>query len=44
MLYEKYKDHIPVSKLQNICLWRNIVEQRAKQLLPYTLLNMWPFS
>jgi hypothetical protein len=32
MLYEKYKDHIPVSKLHNICLWRNIVEQRAKQL------------
>ena len=30
--YEKYKDYIPVSKLQNTCLWRNIVEQRSKQL------------
>ena len=30
--YEKYKDYIPVSKIQNTCLWRNIVEQRAKQL------------
>ena len=30
--YEKFKDYIPVSKLQNTCLWRSIVEQRAKQL------------
>ena len=30
--YEKFKDYIPVSKLQNTCLWRNIVEQRSKQL------------
>lgn len=30
--YEKYKEYIPVSKLQNTYLWRNIVEQRAKQL------------
>ena len=30
--YEKYKDYIPVSKLQNTCLWRAIVEQRSKQL------------
>ena len=30
--YEKFKDYIPVFKLQNTCLWRNIVEQRSKQL------------
>jgi hypothetical protein len=30
--YEKYKDYIPVSKLQNTCLWRAIVEQRSKQI------------
>ena len=30
--YEKFKDYIPVSKLQNTNLWRSIVEQRAKQL------------
>jgi len=30
--YEKFKDYIPVSKLQNTYLWRCIVEQRAKQL------------
>ena len=30
--YEKYKDYIPVSKLQNTYLWRSIIEQRAKQL------------
>jgi hypothetical protein len=30
--YEKFKDYIPVSKLQNTCLWRAIVEQRSKQL------------
>ena len=30
--YEKYKEYIPVSKLQNTVLWRNIVEQRAHQL------------
>ena len=30
--YEKYKEYIPVSKLQNTYLWRCIVEQRAKQL------------
>ena len=30
--YEKFKDYIPVSKLQNTCLWRSIVEQRSKQL------------
>lgn len=31
-MYEKYKEYIPVSKLQNTSLWRAIVEQRAKQL------------
>jgi hypothetical protein len=30
--YEKYKDYIPVSKLQSTTLWRNIIEQRAHQL------------
>ena len=30
--YEKFKDYIPASKLQNTYLWRSIVEQRAKQL------------
>lgn len=30
--YEKYKEYIPASKLQNTTLWRNIVEQRAHQL------------
>ena len=30
--YEKFKDYIPVFKLQNTCLWRAIVEQRSKQL------------
>ena len=30
--YEKYKDYIPASKLQNTYLWRSIVEQRTKQL------------
>ena len=30
--YEKYKEYIPASKLQNTQLWRNIVQQRAKQL------------
>ena len=30
--YEKFKEYIPVSKLQNTYLWRSIVEQRAKQL------------
>lgn len=30
--YEKFKDYIPVSKLQNTYLWRSIVEQRAIQL------------
>lgn len=30
--YEKYKEYIPASKLQNTQLWRYIVEQRAKQL------------
>ena len=32
-LYEKFRDYIPVSKLQNTNLWRKIVEQRAKQLI-----------
>ena len=32
-LYEKFKDYIPVSKLQNTNLWKGIVEQRAKQLI-----------
>lgn len=27
--YEKFKDYIPVFKLQNTCLWRAIVEQRS---------------
>ena len=31
--YEKFKDYIPVSKLQNTCLWRAIVEQRSKQIV-----------
>ena len=30
--YEKYKEYIPASKLQDTQLWRYIVEQRAKQL------------
>ena len=30
--YEKYKEYIPASKLQNTQLWRNIVKQRAHQL------------
>ena len=30
--YEKYKEYIPASKLQNTQLWRYIVDQRAKQL------------
>ena len=30
--YEKYKEYIPASKLQNTTLWRNIIEQRAHQL------------
>lgn len=30
--YEKFKDYIPVFKLQNTYLWRAIVEQRSKQL------------
>ncbi len=30
--YEKFKDFIPVFKLQNTCLWRAIVEQRSKQI------------
>lgn len=30
--YEKYKEYIPASKLQNTYLWRDIVQQRAKQL------------
>ena len=30
--YEKFKDYIPVFKIQNTYLWRAIVEQRSKQL------------
>ena len=30
--YEKFKDFIPVFKLQNTCLWKAIVEQRSKQI------------
>lgn len=30
--YEKYKDYIPMSKLQESFLWREMVEQRSKQL------------
>ena len=30
--YERYKDHIPAAKLQDSMLWREIVEQRVKQL------------
>ena len=30
--YEKFKDNIPVFKLQNTRLWGSIIEQRAKQL------------
>lgn len=31
-LYEKFKDYIPVFKLQNTRLWSSIIEQRSKQL------------
>ena len=31
--YEKFKEYIPASKLQNTYLWRGIVEQRARQLM-----------
>ena len=30
--YEKYKEYIPASKLQNTSLWSSIVEQRRQQL------------
>jgi hypothetical protein len=30
--YEKYKEHIPMSKIQDSQLWNKIVENRAKQL------------
>ena len=30
--YEKFKDYIPVFKLQNTRLWNSIIEQRSKQL------------
>ena len=30
--YEKFKDYIPVFKLQNTRLWSSIIEQRSKQL------------
>ena len=30
--YEKFKDYIPVFKLQNTRLWGSIIEQRSKQL------------
>lgn len=30
--YEKYKEHIPMAKLQGSFLWRGMVEQRSKQL------------
>ena len=30
--YEKYKDRIPAAKLQDSMLWREIVEQRVRQL------------
>lgn len=30
--YEKYKEYIPMSKLQDSYLWREMVEQRSKQL------------
>ena len=30
--YEKYKDRIPDAKLQDSVLWREIVEQRVRQL------------
>ena len=30
--YEKFKDYIPVFKLQNTCLWRYIVEPRSHQI------------
>lgn len=32
-LYERFKDYIPVSKLQDTFLWKKIVEQRAMQLI-----------
>ena len=31
--YEKYKDYIPASKLQNSRLWNEIVNQQKKQLI-----------
>ena len=31
--YEKYKDYIPASKLQNTRLWEDIVSQRKNQLI-----------
>ena len=30
--YERYKDHIPTTKLQSSRLWDEIVSQQAKQL------------
>ena len=30
--YEKYKEYIPMSRLQDSDLWRKIVEQRCSQL------------
>ena len=30
--YEKYKERIPMAKLQDSYLWKKIVEERAKQL------------
>lgn len=30
--YEKYKERIPMAKLQDSDLWKKIVEKRAKQL------------
>lgn len=30
--YEKYKEYIPMSRLQDSDLWRKIVEQRCRQL------------
>lgn len=36
--YEKYKEYIPMSKLQNSSLWREMVKQRSKQLKAGLLL------
>ena len=31
--YERYKEYIPESKVQDSCLWREVVEQTKKQIV-----------